>query len=108
MKLRGYWQLACALLLLCSACGDDDQGTVDPAVTGGTRDAGDEASPDDEGDPPDDDDSPGTAGRGGAGGATAGADSGMNEGMRAWGASAGTGPRGRAAQPGGLDWPAPS
>jgi len=81
MKLRGCWQLACALLLLCSACGDDDQGTVDPAVTGGERDAGDdgEASPDDEGEPPDDDDSPGTAGRGGAGGAMAGTDSGMND-----------------------------
>jgi hypothetical protein len=82
MKLRGCWHLACALLLLCSACGDDDQGTVDPAVTGGERDAGadDEASPDDEGDPADDDDPASTAGRGSAGeGSMPGSDSGMND-----------------------------
>ena len=76
--------MACALLLSCSACGDDDQGTVDAAVTGGERDAGsdDEARPDDEGDPEDDDedDPASTAGRGSAGeDATAGSDAGMND-----------------------------
>ena len=90
MNWGARWKLACVLLLLCSACGDDDQGSDEPAATGGERDGGrverDGASPDDQGDPGDDE--PASAGRSGAGGdapsdggegPVAGSDSPMND-----------------------------
>jgi hypothetical protein len=59
MSRGACWKLGCVLLLLsCSACGDDDKGSADPAVTRGDRDGGggrDAASPDDQQAEPDDD-----------------------------------------------------